>query len=82
MKYDKEGLKYFMNLCSKNIDNKYYMILPEEIKFLIWDIIHFKPFIQCVICNEILLLLTIDIREEINTENFIQSNGSIRCVNC
>tara|TARA_A100001015_G_scaffold234763_1_gene266354 strand:+ start:4229 stop:4477 length:249 start_codon:yes stop_codon:yes gene_type:complete len=82
MKYDKEGLKYFMFLCSKNIDNKYYMILPEEIKFLIWNIIHFKPFIQCVICNKILLNIIIDIRDEYNTENFIQHNGEIRCVDC
>ena len=82
MKYDKEGLKYFMFLCSKNIDNKYYMILPEEIKFLIWNIIHFKPFIQCVICNKILLDIIIDIRDEYNTENFIQHNGEIRCVDC
>tara|TARA_A100001015_G_C14920896_1_gene684279 strand:- start:892 stop:1140 length:249 start_codon:yes stop_codon:yes gene_type:complete len=82
MKYNKDGLKYFMLLCSKNIDNKYYMILPEEIKILIWDIIHFKPFIQCFICNKVLMLLTIDIRDEYNTENFIQYNGAIRCVDC
>ncbi len=82
MRYNIDGIKYFMYLCSKQIDNKYYMILPEEIKFIIWDFIHFKPFIQCSICNKILLELYIDIREEYNTENFIQTNCVIRCVNC
>jgi len=71
-----------MYLCSKNIDNKYYMILPEEIRILIWDTIHFKPHIECFICNKILLLMKIDIRHDYHTENFIQYNGAIRCTNC
>ncbi len=82
MKYSKEGISYFMYLCSKNIDNKYYMILPEEIRILIWDTIHFKPHIECFICNKILLLMKIDIRHDYHTENFIQYNGAIRCTNC
>ena len=82
MKYNKDGIRYFMFLCSKNIDDKFYMILPYDIKIIIWDLIYFKPFIQCFICNKILLLLRIDIRDEYDTENFIQTNGAIRCVNC
>ena len=40
MKYNINGIKYFMQLCTNYRDNKYYMSLPEEIKILIWDIIH------------------------------------------
>lgn len=82
MNYNKEGLKYFIYLCSKNIDNKYYLILPEEIKILIWNICHIKPLIQCFICNKILLSLEIDIRENLNCENFIQNNGLVKCNDC
>lgn len=82
MRYNINGIKYFMQLCTNYRDNKYYMLLPEEIKILIWDIIHFKPYIQCVICNKILLNIKIDIRENFNTETFIQNNGIIRCINC
>ena len=82
MRYNKNGIKYFMQLCTNYRDNKYYMSLPEEIKILIWDIIHFKPFIECFICNKILLNIPIDIRDNFNTETFIQNNGAIRCINC
>jgi len=82
MNYNINGIKYFMYICTKYRDNKYYMFLPEEIKFIIWDYIHFKPYIQCVICNKILLNIKIDIRENFNTETFIQNNGIIRCINC
>ena len=64
MKYNKNGLKYFLNLCTINTDsNKYYMILPQDIRQYIWKFLHLKPFIECFVCNKIILLLELDIRE-------------------
>lgn len=82
MSINKKGLKYFMYLCSKNIDNKYYLILPEDIKIYIWNISHLKPFIQCFICNKVLLPFQIDIRENFESEYFIQQNNLVKCINC
>ncbi len=51
-------------------------------KYISYTKYDIKNIIQCFICNKVLLLLTIDIRHEYNTENFIQYKGEIRCVDC
>ena len=79
----KIGEKYFINICTKNPDiDKYYMILPDDIKRIIWNHIHKKSYIECLICNQILLRLEYDTREELNTESIININGYSRCINC
>lgn len=83
MKYNKDGLKFFINKCTINTDiNKQYMILPEDIRRLIWNYLHKKPFIECFICNTILVRFEYDIREDINTENIVQFNGYSKCIAC
>jgi len=83
MQYDLEGIKYFTNICTLDVDkNKYYMILPEDIKRYIWDLLHIKPFLKCYICNKVLISIELDIREEIVTENFIQINKTGICNEC
>ena len=62
--------------------SKYYLILPEDIKIYIWNISHLKQVIQCFICNKVLLPLQIDIRENFESEYFIQQNNLVKCINC
>ncbi len=81
--YDINGIKYFIYLCSKIIDNdKYYMMLPFDIKYYIWNLYHIKPLLSCSICKKILIPIEVDIREEIITENFVQLNKIAVCNEC
>ena len=83
MYYNKNGAKYFIQLCTLNPDkDKYYMILPKDIKQLLWTLLHLKQYIECIVCNKIILRLEYDIREEINTETIISLNGFSKCINC
>ena len=46
MNYHKDGAKYLMYLCTLNPDReKYYMILSNDIKHIIWHFLHYKPYI-------------------------------------
>ena len=77
------GERYFINICTKNPDkNKCYMILPSDIKRIIWRLIHLKPYIECFICNQIIMKLEYDTREELNTESIISINGYTKCISC
>lgn len=83
MTYHKNGEKYFINLCTLNPDiEKYYMILPEDIKRILWQLLHMKPYIECFVCNQVILRLEYDIREDLNTETIVNLNGYSKCVNC
>ena len=83
MKYNLNGIKYFINLCTINPDvDKFFMILPDDIKKIIWKQLHLKPFIECIICNKVILRLEIDMREDLNTESIIQFNGYSKCIYC
>lgn len=69
-----------MDICT--INNKKWMILPEDIKQIIWKFLHTKPNIKCIICNSIILDIEIDIREDIVTEYYENRNYNTKCVNC
>ena len=80
MAYNKEGLKYFINNISKNNNN--YLELPIDIRKLIWKFAHNYPYIQCYICDKILINLEINTFKNLQTENFSIINGISRCTNC
>jgi len=83
MQYDYDGIKYFTNICTIDLDkDKYYMILPEDIKRYIWDLLHIQPVIECSICSKVLIRIDIDVRVEIICENFIQINKTAICNEC
>ncbi len=65
---NKKGLKYFMNLCTKNCDyDKNYMILNEDIRKIIWKFSTTKLFLECYIRNKILVILELNIEKYIVT---------------
>ena len=75
--------KYFINLCTVCPDReKSYMLLPEDVKRLIWRLLHLKPYIECIVCNQVILRLEYDIREDLNTETIVNLNGYSKCVSC
>jgi hypothetical protein len=80
MAYNKEGLKYFINNITKN--NNIYLELPIEIRKLIWKFAHDYPYIQCYICDKILINLEINTFNNLQTENFSIINGISRCNSC
>ena len=83
MKFYKPGAKYFIDICTLNPDtDKKYMILPEYIKQVIWRLLHLKPYIECFVCDQVILRLEYDIREDLNTESIINLNGYSKCINC
>lgn len=83
MSYNKFGAKYFIAICTLNPDKeKFYMILPEDIKRIIWRLLYMKPYIECFVCNQVILRLEYDIREDLNTETVININGYSKCINC
>ena len=68
MVYNQNGLKYFIYNITKN--NKSYLEIPLEIRMLIWKYAHNYPYIQCYICDKILINLEINIFNNLQTENF------------
>lgn len=83
MSYHKIGARYFIDVCTVNPDReKYYMLLPEDIKRVLWRLLHLKPYIECFVCNQVILRLEYDIREDLNTESIVSINGCSKCVNC
>ena len=77
-----DGLKYFIYQITKN--TKSYLILPEDIRKLIWDFANEFPFIKCYICNVYLLKLSVNInnRKLISSDLYTTFNGNIKCNNC
>jgi len=80
MVYNQNGLKYFIYNITKN--NKYYLEIPLEIRMLIWKYAHNYPYIQCYICDKILINLEINIFNNLQTENFSIVNGLTKCSAC
>lgn len=80
MVYNQNGLKYFIYNITKN--NKYYLEIPLEIRMLIWKYAHNYPYIQCYICDKILINLEINIFNNLQTENFSIVNGLTKCSTC
>lgn len=80
MVYNIEGLKYF--IYSFTLGNNYYLIFPEDIRRLIWKHAHNYPFIQCYICDKVLINLEINTFNNIQTENFSIINGITKCSRC
>ena len=85
--YCKNGLVYFMNNTTINHSN-YYMNLSEDIRRLIWKYAHIYPFIQCYICDKILINFnynTLQLETDLNNntmENYSIVNGMTKCNQC
>ena len=80
MTYNIEGLKYFIYNITKN--KNAFLELNEDIRKLIWKYAHNYPFIQCYICDKVLINLEINTFNNIQTENFSIINGISKCSNC
>jgi len=80
MVYNNDGLKYF--IYNTTISNKYYLELSEDIRKLIWKYAHNYPFIQCYICDKILINFEINTFNNVQTENFSIINGISKCSSC
>lgn len=85
--YCKNGLIYFLNNTTIN-HNNYYMNLSEDIRRLIWKYAHIYPFIQCYICDKILINFnynTLQLETDLtnNTlQNYTIINGMTKCNKC
>ena len=53
MDYNKDGIKYFINLCTYN-DNK-YMLLPKDIRRYIWRVTHSDYFLECYVFDKLFI---------------------------
>ncbi len=80
MVYNCDGLKYF--IYNTTINSKYYLEIPEDIRKLIWKYAHNYLYIQCYICDKVLINLELNILNNIETENFSIINGISRCSTC
>ena len=80
MVYNSDGLKYFIYNTTNN--SNYYLELPLDIRKLVWEYAHTYPFIQCYICDKVLINLEINIFNNLHTENFSIINGLSKCENC
>ena len=80
MSYNIMGLKYF--IYNITINNKKYFEMPEDIRKLIWEFAHSYPFIQCYICDKVLINFEINILNNLQNENFYIINGLTRCSTC
>ena len=79
--YSKNGLKYFIFHTTINKFNK-YLELPLEIRELIWDKAHTYAYIQCYICDKILINFNVAINNTNHNENYSIINGLTKCNNC
>ena len=80
MTYDKNGLKYFIYNTTKN--KKEYLELPIDIRKYIWKLAHDYPFIQCYICDKVLITLEVNVFKNEVTEDFSIVNGLTKCSKC
>ena len=80
MTYNINGLKYFIYNITKN--NNCKLELPEDIRKLIWNFAHLYSYLQCYICNEILITFQINTSTNLQTENFSIINGICKCSDC
>ena len=80
MAYNVQGLKYFIYNITINKNQK--LELPEDIRRLIWKLAHNYPFIQCYICDKVLISIEINTSNNLVTENFSIVNGLTKCSQC
>jgi len=80
MTYNLEGLKYFIYNITTNKNKK--LELPREIRRLIWKFAHYYPYIQCYICDKVLITFEINTSNNLITENFSIINGLTKCSQC
>ena len=80
MSYNINGVKYF--IYNTTLNKKDYLILPEDIRRLIWNYAHDYLCIYCYVCQKILLKLEINIFKNLETENFSIINGITKCSTC
>ena len=83
--YNKSGLKYFLYISTINKNPIY--LLPTEIREHIWRLAHIYPFIQCFICDKILIRLNLNINQcdqlqKASNENYTIINGFTKCNTC
>ena len=81
--YNRNGLKYFMQITTYNNSNV-DIILNQDIRKLIWKYAHYYPYIQCYICDKVLMNLNININIDNTyiTENYSIINGLTSCNTC
>lgn len=80
MAYNIEGLKYFIYNTTKNQNQQ--LELPEDIRKLIWKFAHYYSYLQCYICDKVLITFEINTSTNLQTENFSIINGISKCANC
>lgn len=80
MTYNINGLKYFIYNVTKN--NNCKLELPEDIRKLIWNFAHLYSYLQCYICDKILITFQINTSTNLQTENFSIINGISKCSDC
>lgn len=80
MAYNIEGLKYF--IYNITINKNKVLELPEGIRQFIWKFSHNYPFIQCYICDKVLITFEINTSNNLITENFSIINGLTKCSQC
>ncbi len=80
MAYNIKGLKYF--IYNITINNNQQLELPEDIRRLIWKFAHNYPYIQCYICDKVLISIEINTTNNLVTENFSIINGLTKCNEC
>ncbi len=80
MAYNIKGLKYF--IYNITINNNQQLELPEDIRRLIWKFAHNYPYIQCYICDKVLISIEINTSNNLVTENFSIINGLTKCNEC
>lgn len=78
--YNKSGLKYFLYNTTKN--KKIYLELPEDIRKHIWKYAHTYPYLNCYVCDKVLITLNINIERISNIENYSIVNGLSKCSDC
>lgn len=82
MVYNKDGLKFFIYNITNNKNNTKYLELPLDIRKLIWKYAHNYPYIQCYVCDKILINFEINVFNNLHTENFSIINGLTKCSSC
>lgn len=80
MAYNIKGLTYF--IYNITINKNKLLELPEDIRRLIWNFAHNYPYIQCYICDKVLISIEINTSNNLVTENFSIINGLTKCNEC
>ena len=79
--YNRNGIKYFMYISTNNNSNQ-DIILHEDIRKIIWNYAHIYPFIQCYICDKILINLNVNVDNTYITDYYSIINGLTSCNGC